>query len=1068
MKSLHFSLLRLNLWPISLFVAFLTVLTPARATNGTWNATGTDGSWNTGTNWSIGSVPTGTATFNSGSNNTTITFASSTVIGSVIFDTANVAAYTIGGASPGTGTLTFSSGGAIQMTSTVTNNELFNNNFILAGTLGGGTLSLDNESTAASLTIAGPVRIAGAGTGTHVLTVTGAGNTLISGQIINESTGGAGGIISITKNGTGTLTLSNTALGGNTYTGATTVNAGVLAITGTLSASGTAVTVGGTTAAASGTPTLTGIGTVGGSVTLSAAGSGVGAAGTINPGTVGGVGTLTVGSISFQNGSTLAIDLTSGSADKLTDSGAVSFAGTNNITFTGSTGATGTTGAGDFQIMTIGSGTNLTTGAFTGTAPAFYRVIGSGTSLDLVHQANIDSITATPAASSIITGGSTSFTFTVKNSAPTNSSTLSASAASGTNTTGSVAGPITLAPGATSSAQSGLSFNGTTVGASQTGSFTVNDTNADNSGATGTVTVNVLGHASGSLSSGTLSIGNLHVGYSGTVTSSNSITASNGSGFLANLKGSDTTGGNISMTSVSAIAPGGTSGSITATLAAGQGVGSFANQTYTYGDDSTLSGHSNSVSSTSVTISGQVYSGTSTWVTNGSGSWGTLAGTSTETFGANWGTNQGSPGLDTNFKGQDTATFGTVGGSPVASSTVSLNAAAPNLNRITFSSSATSYTLAPGTGGSSITLSGTTPAVAVTAGSHTISAPIILGANTSLAVATGSQLTVSGQVSGSTFAVSTPTVANGGGGTTVLTSDNTYTGGTTISGGTTYINNGGGATYAVPTSQPRTITPGNLSGSGTGTGSVTVQSSGKLAGSGTIASTSGGITVQSGGTLSSGAAQTSDSTHDTVTGTGLTINNAAALSSALTVNGGATLTFALGAGSSTGYLNYANPNTNSTYINVIGNTPGEINFGTSAAINVDIVDLTAFQPLGGDTLQLRYQNPYLLIQAGADSDFNLYTTGGYQANGFVTGIGSGNLGSFNLYATNINGTTIGSSTNLQNLRLYLYNGDLEVVPEPGTWALMIGGLGVLLLWQRRKSNHDGMTSRRNQTKQKQS
>jgi hypothetical protein len=34
--------------------------------------------------------------------------------------------------------------------------------------------------------------------------------------------------------------------------------------------------------------------------------------------------------------------------------------------------------------------------------------------------------------------------------------------------------------------------------------------------------------------------------------------------------------------------------------------------------------------------------------------------------------------------------------------------------------------------------------------------------------------------------------------------------------------------------------------------------------------------------------------------------------------------------------------------------------------------------------------------------------------------------------------------------LYLYNGDLEVVPEPGTWALMLGGLALLIVIQRRR------------------
>jgi hypothetical protein len=35
--------------------------------------------------------------------------------------------------------------------------------------------------------------------------------------------------------------------------------------------------------------------------------------------------------------------------------------------------------------------------------------------------------------------------------------------------------------------------------------------------------------------------------------------------------------------------------------------------------------------------------------------------------------------------------------------------------------------------------------------------------------------------------------------------------------------------------------------------------------------------------------------------------------------------------------------------------------------------------------------------------------------------------------------------------LYLYDGNLEVVPEPSTWALMIGGLALLVVWQRRRN-----------------
>ena len=33
-----------------------------------------------------------------------------------------------------------------------------------------------------------------------------------------------------------------------------------------------------------------------------------------------------------------------------------------------------------------------------------------------------------------------------------------------------------------------------------------------------------------------------------------------------------------------------------------------------------------------------------------------------------------------------------------------------------------------------------------------------------------------------------------------------------------------------------------------------------------------------------------------------------------------------------------------------------------------------------------------------------------------------------------------------------YNIDVQVVPEPGTWALMLGGFALLILWQRARRN----------------
>jgi len=289
-------------------------------------------------------------------------------------------------------------------------------------------------------------------------------------------------------------------------------------------------------------------------------------------------------------------------------------------------------------------------------------------------------------------------------------------------------------------------------------------------------------------------------------------------------------------------------------------------------------------------------------------------------------------------------------------------------------------------------------------------------------------------------------------GTITLSGANTYTGNTTVSGGTSYIN--------------------NASGSGTGSGAVSVSSGATLAGSGTI---SGAVT--SSGTIASGAAQgtgyagstnNNGKVNQTAPGTGGGTGGGLTLSSTLGINAGTSLTFALGSGNSTGST-FTNPNTNSTYLTVNGGN-GSVTFSTGSTIGINLVDLAATSS-SSDTLQLRNQSAYLLMTTGstlsADLAYNLVTTGGYDANGYVLGIDTNTAtgqvqGSTQSYEANSfalavldpsNGNNITTSENYSGLKLYLYDGDLEVVPEPSTASMLILALlgGFAFAWKRKKS-----------------
>ena len=118
---------------------------------------------------------------------------------------------------------------------------------------------------------------------------------------------------------------------------------------------------------------------------------------------------------------------------------------------------------------------------------------------------------------------------------------------------------------------------------------------------------------------------------------------------------------------------------------------------------------------------------------------------------------------------------------PTAPAAITLDTAI-TLNSLVLSNS-NQITIAPGGGGSlTFAASGSTlPSVNVTAGSHIISAPISLNANTAFAVNSGLTLSVSGNIVNGTApsGISLPA----GSGTLILGGNNSYSGATSVAGG---------------------------------------------------------------------------------------------------------------------------------------------------------------------------------------------------------------------------------------------------------------------------------------------
>ena len=219
-----------------LLAAALAALPPIWAADTVWNGT-TDALWSTGTNWSTSSAPGAgdTAIFNNAGNlNTSLSLGSPVSISSVVFDTADAAAYTVGSLGE---TLTLLDGGSIGLSSSVTANQTISANLVLGVDGAAQNYTISNNVPAGadplldiSLIIGGSVSGGTGGTaGAKVMTIDSSSNHQNGVAFTGSISNGGAESLAIVKTGSGALNFNS---GNHTFTGGVTVQAGTFTLSG--------------------------------------------------------------------------------------------------------------------------------------------------------------------------------------------------------------------------------------------------------------------------------------------------------------------------------------------------------------------------------------------------------------------------------------------------------------------------------------------------------------------------------------------------------------------------------------------------------------------------------------------------------------------------------------------------------------------------------------------------------------------------------------------------------------------------------------------------------------------
>ena len=221
-----FSLLRIRIAVLLALAAFLAPVS-SWAAEQSWKNNAASTAWGTGSNWMSGTAPVDSTTTD------TVLFNQTSYISQPNYGTTSIAGITVGNGTTSTAALTLTgttltlgtsgitinpNSGTVTLNSAVRldgNQTWTNNSSSLTGFTVGATITNNSSASPVALTIAGT------------------GNTTLSGSISNNTAS-----TSLTKNGTGTLTLS----AANTFTGGVTLNAGRLNINNAAALGGAAGT----------------------------------------------------------------------------------------------------------------------------------------------------------------------------------------------------------------------------------------------------------------------------------------------------------------------------------------------------------------------------------------------------------------------------------------------------------------------------------------------------------------------------------------------------------------------------------------------------------------------------------------------------------------------------------------------------------------------------------------------------------------------------------------------------------------------------------------------------------